>query len=230
MSATLFINIHHKCLFLFLGIRTNCFVPSFVLLNFILSDVVLWNRDMFPAHFFTLSMKLVHINLKRESGRRGRKRQRWKGRGRIHALLLSFPLTCCHSTKLTLALHGADVGAALEKTAYVFHSDDFRTYKLSLPTHSSNLREKDTAPQQFLRTSASCCHTLHNSLKPFSSFIQSGIVRAGGCLWGHLIISFTPDLLLGPPVPHLHKCLFIFPESENTYSLKKAFVPSGISH
>lgn len=71
----------------------------------------------------------------------------------------------------------------------------------ALPDHSSNLREKDTASQQFLRTSASCCHTLHSSLKPFS-FMQSGIVRMGGCFWGYLIISFNPDLLLGPPVPH----------------------------
>lgn len=125
-------------------------------------------------------MKLVHINLEKESGRRGRKRQRWKGRGIIHALLLSFPLTCCPSTKL-------------EKTAYAVHSDDFRTYELSLITHQTS-EKKIPLPNN-------SWGPVHPAVTLFS-FMQSGIVRMGGCFWGYLIISFNPDLLLGPPMPH----------------------------
>lgn len=91
MSATLSINIHHKCLFLFLRIRTNCFVPSFVLLNFILSDFVLWNRDIFPAHCFHVVNETGAYQLKTRKWVERRKKTKMKGEGQDSCVAVVVP-------------------------------------------------------------------------------------------------------------------------------------------
>lgn len=120
---------------------------------------------------------------------------------------------------------GAAVEAAWRRGSTSGHSEILQ----ALPAQSPNPKDNDTTSQKTAKGQCippSMFFTAAPSPYP-PSFLESDIVRAGGCLKGHQSSCLTPSLLLESPT-HLNKWLFIFPESENSLAAKEG--PGTFGH